>query len=105
MKLTDVVVDNRTFGAVYWLVNVLPVHVYQDGKRTNDITGYKYEVALPERNLEKIAIKIDGKQLMETPDGYVEVCFNELEGFIYWVAGQYQIGARAKGISLVNKKA
>ena len=68
------------------------------------MTGYRYAVAMPEKGLEKINVKIDGKQLMEAPDGFVEVRFEGLEVFIYWSQGQPQVGAKATGIQLVNSK-
>ena len=58
--------------------------------------------ALPEKGLEKINVRIDGKQLMEAPNGYVEVIFDDLEVFIYWSKGQPQVGARATGIYLAD---
>ena len=68
------------------------------------ILGYRYAVAMPEKGLDKINVRIDGKQLMEAPDGYVEVRFDNLEVFIYWSQGQPQVGAKATGIHLVNVK-
>jgi len=105
MKITDVIVDTRTFGTKFWLVDVVQVHAYSDGKRTETVTGFKYAVALPERGLEKVGIKIDGAKLLEPPEnGYIEVAFTGLEIFIYWSNGDYQLGARAKGITVVNQK-
>lgn len=74
-----------------------------DGRKI--ITGYRYTVAMPERSLDKISIKIDGKQQVEKPEGYAEVAFSDLEVFIYWLNGQPQVGAKATSISLVNTKA
>ena len=105
MKLTDLIIDNRSLGKRLWLVEIVPAYEYKDGKRTDNITGYRYIVAMPDRGLEKIGIKIEGKQLLEVPEGYAEVSFSDLEIFLYWSNGQYQVGARAKSISLVNTKA
>jgi len=62
-------------------------------------------VALPEKGLDKINVRIDGEKRMDTPDGYVEVRFDGLEVFIYWSQSQPQVGARAADIHLVNPKA
>ena len=67
--------------------------------------GYRYTVALPEKGLDKINVRIDGDKLMDAPDGYAEVRFDGLEVFIYWSQGQPQVGAKATGIHLVNPKA
>jgi hypothetical protein len=57
-----------------------------------------------EKRLEKINIKIDGKQLLDKPDSYAEVSCTGLEMFIYWSNGQPQVGAKVTGITLVNHK-
>ena len=59
---------------------------------------------MPKNSLEKIAVKIDGPRLMDVPDGFIEVEFNELEIFLYTMNGTTNIGARAKGISPVKTK-
>lgn len=80
MRIQDLIIDNRSLGGKYWLVDVVPAYTYLDNKRTDTISGFKYFIALPERGLEKIAVKIDGKQLMEKPEsGFVEVRFDNLE--------------------------
>jgi len=103
MKITDLKVDLKSIGSKYWLVEVLPVYVYENGRRTDNISAYRYMIALPERNLEKIGVKVEGQQQLETPNGYVEVTFTDLELFIFWYNGDYQVGAKAKGITLVNQ--
>ena len=104
MKITDLIIDNRSLGNKLWLVDVAPAYEYQNNRRTDTILGYRYTVAMPEKGLDKINVRIDGKQLMDAPNGYVEVVFDGLEVFIYWSQGQPQIGARATGIRLVNSK-
>ena len=86
-------------------MEVSPAYEYQNNRRTDTILGYRYTVALPEKGLDKINVRIDGEKRMDTPDGYVEVRFDSLEVFIYWSQGQSQVGARAAGIHLVNPKA
>lgn len=82
------------------LVEVRPRFEYQNGQRTDTITGYSYIAVLPDRSFEKLSVRIDGPQLMQQPeDGdYVHVEFDHLELFIYWAQGQYSVGARATGI-------
>ena len=105
MKITDLIIDPKSLGNKLWLVDVTPAYEYQDNKRTDTVLGYRYAVALPEKGLEKINVRIDGDKRMEAPDGYAEVRFDDLEVFIYWSKGQPQVGAKATGIHLVNTKA
>ena len=84
------------------LVDITPAYEYKDGRRLDNVTGYRYIVALPEHGLEKLGVKIDGKQLLEKPDGFAEVEFTELEVFAYEAQGKTQISARATGITLVD---
>ena len=102
MKITDLTIDPRSLGNKLWLVEVSPAYEYQNNRRTDTVLGYRYTVALPEKGLEKINVRIDGDKLMASPDGYVEVRFDGLEVFIYWSQGQPQVGAKATGIHLVN---
>ena len=103
MKITDLIIDPRSLGSKLWLVDVSPAYEYQNNKRTDTVLGYRYAVALPEKGLEKINVRIDGEKRMEAPDGYAEVRFDGLEVFIYWSKGQPQVGAKATGIHLVTK--
>ena len=84
------------------LVDITPAYEYKDGRRLDTVTGYRYIVALPEHGLEKLGVKIDGKQLVEKPDGFAEVEFTGLEVFAYEAQGKTQISARATGITLVD---
>ena len=95
MKITDLIIDPRSLGSKFWLVDVSPAFAYQNNTRTDTVLGYRYAVALPEKGLEKINVRIDGEKRMEAPDG--------LEVFIYWSQGQPQVGAKATGIHLVTK--
>lgn len=106
LKISDLVINAaESFGRKLWLVSVKPAYEYQNNKRTDTILGYRYTIALPERGLEKIDVRIDGKQLMDAPNGYVEVVFDNLEVFLYWSKGEYHVAAKAAGIHLVNHKA
>jgi len=105
MKITDLTIAPESLGNKFWLVNVVPAYEYKDNQRTDKVIAHKYSVCLPERGLEKIYVKIDGGKLLDAPEsGFVEVSFTGLEVFIYWLSGQPQVGAKATGISLVNKK-
>lgn len=102
LKVTDIIIDPRTLGEKLWLVDVRPAYSYIDGHRTDTITGYRYTVALPNKGLEKIAVRIDGEQRIENPNGFVEVIFSDLELYIFWSQNQPQVGARATDIQLAE---
>ena len=76
MKLTDLIISPKSLGDKLWLVDVSPAYEYKDGKRTDTILGYRYSVALPEKGLDKVDVRIDGQQQAEAPNGYVEVRFD-----------------------------
>ena len=105
MRIQDLIIDPISLGSKHWLVGVSAAYEYKDGRRTDNVTGYRYSICLPEKGLEKINVRIDGKQLLEAPEsGYVEVTLAGLEVFIYWSNGQPQVGAKATGITQVNHK-
>ncbi len=107
MILRDVKIDVKvTLGERYWLVGVTPIREYIDGQRTDKIIGYRYITCLPERGMDKVGVRIEGRQLMEAPSGggYVEVKYADLDVYIYGPTGHEQVGMRATGISLATAK-
>lgn len=104
MKLTDLIVSPKSLGDKLWLVDVSPTYEYQNNRRTDTVLGYRYSIAMPERGLDKVDVRIDGQQQMDAPNGYEEVRFDNLEVFIYWSKGDYHVGAKATGIHIVTPK-
>lgn len=100
LNIRDLRIDPASLGEKMLLVEIIPSYEYKDGAKTNNISAYRYVVALPKHNLEKISVKIDGEQLMDKPEGFVEVEFENLEVLAYEMRGNVQISARATGISL-----
>ena len=103
INIRDLRIDPASLGTKKWLVDIMPAYEYKDGKRTDTVTGYRYIVALPAHGLEKLGIKIDGKQLVGKPEGFIEVEFAGLEVSAYETQGHVQITAKATGISAVRK--
>ncbi len=103
LNIRDLKIDPASLGAKKLLVDITPAYEYKDGRRLDTVTGYRYIVALPEHGLEKIGVKIEGRQLMEKPEGFAEVEFSGLEVFAYESQGKTQISAKATGVSLVKK--
>lgn len=103
MKITDVLIANETIGKHLLLVDVAPSYEYKDGKKTESVEGYKYTIAMQDRSFDKITVKIKGAKQMDV-DGYVPVEFIGLELFIYWMNGDYVLGARATGIKALSEK-
>ena len=85
-------------------MDVSPAYEYQNNRRTDTVLGYRYSIAMPERGLDKVDVRIDGQQQMDAPNGYEEVRFDNLEVFIYWSKGDYHVGAKATGIHIVTPK-
>lgn len=104
LKPSEMMIDNRSIGSKYLLVEVKPKYAYEDNRRTDKVVGYAYTIVLPDKQFERLTVKIDGPKLMDTPDGYVDVGFDGLELYIYWYQGQYAVGARAAGIYPMDKK-
>ena len=98
LNIRDLRIDNASLGQKMLLVEVSPAYEYKDNKRTDRITGYRYVVCLTEHRLEKLSVRIDGPQLMEQPDGFVEVLFDGLEVSGYESQGKVNFTAKATGI-------
>ena len=105
LNIRNLRIDPASLGAKMLLVDVAPVYAYASGERTDKLTGYRYSVALPAHQLEKIGVKIEGnKQLIEKPDGYVEVEFDGLEVSAYESQGHTMLSAKATGIRAIEAK-
>ena len=101
MKLRDMWFDNACLGKKMLLVEVIPAYEYKGKERTDTIVGYRYVVCLVDHHLEKLNVRIDGPQLMEQPDGFVEVEFDGLEVRAYESKGVVNFTAKAEGIFAV----
>ena len=100
MKLSDLIIDPASLGKRFWLVDVIPSYAYQNGQRTDTVTGYRYTVALPDKGLDKINVRIDGDQQMDAPASFVEVRFAELEPYLYTLTvGDKPVYIPAGGLS------
>lgn len=105
LSIRDVKIDVASLGAKKLLTDVQPAYEYKDGKRTDTITGYRYEVALVSHNLDKLSVRIDGKQIMEAPEGgSVEVEFTGLDVGAYQKDNQVFFSAKATGIAPAGRK-
>ena len=102
LNIRNLKIDPTSLGEKMLLVDITPAYEYKDGRRLDTVTGYRYIVALPEHGLGKLGVKIDGKQLLEKPDGFAEVEFDGLDVFAYEAQGKTQISARATGIQLID---
>ena len=106
LNIRNVKIDVTSLGQKKLLTDVQPAYEYKDGKRTDTITGYRYEIALVSHNLDKLNVRIDGKQLMDAPeDGFVEVEFTGLEVGAYEKDGHVLFTAKAAGIAAAGRKA
>ena len=105
MNIRDLRIDPASLGQKKLLVDVRPAYEYKDRMRTDTVTGYRYEVALPKHALDKLSVRIDGAQPMQTPeDGPVEVEFTGLEIGAYEKDGHVLFTAKATGIAPANRK-
>lgn len=104
MKITDIIIDaEATLGSNPLLVDVKPCYVYVDGKKSEKIDGYRYIVALPDHQFEKLGVKVLGDCKIHKPEsGYVAVSFEKLEMKIYWKAGTYDVSASAVSVQEVE---
>ncbi len=105
LNIRNLRIDPTSLGTQKLLVDVSPAYAYKDNKRTDTVTGYRYTVALPEHAPEKLSVRIEGRQLMEKPEGFAEVEFTDLEVFVYMSDGKPMVSAKATGIHLVKPKA
>ena len=104
MEIKDIVVDSyATVGKNLMLVGVSPSYAYDNGKRTDTINGYKYEIVMPERMYEKLNVRILGEQKVEMPENETpQVLLDGLMIRLYWTQQGHKVSASADNIRLVN---
>lgn len=104
LQVTDLEIDPRSLGNMFLLVEVRPAYEYKDGKRTDEITGYRYVCALPKHKMEKIGVKIEQKVPLielEEEEDMKAVMFTGLTVGTYFANGTVNVSAKADGISAV----
>lgn len=104
-NLTSLKFDNAQFGKQMQLIGVEPFYKYENGKKTDFVGGYKYEVVLLQMNYEKIEVKIEGDRQIEQMEKYdVPVKFNGLEVGFYqdFTTKNLHLKATAKAIEIVK---
>ena len=101
MNLSNLRIDPASLGRTKYLVGVKPVYKFNEQKeRTNEIEGYRYEVALPDHGFEKLGVKIPGDKMMEEPvNELVAVDFTDLEIKVYIIEGKPLFSAKATKIT------
>lgn len=89
------------------LVDIRPYYNYTDGVRSQDPVGYIYDVCLPMHKMDKLFVKIPGKQLIDMPpNGAIPVEFVDFIAKPYVDrSGRLAVTASATGIKAVNDKA
>lgn len=103
MDIKDVVIDAYKTVGQAMLVGVSPAYEYENGKRTDNVIGYKYEVVMPQRAYDKISVKISGDLQIELPENETPfVAFEGLSLIPYWTQQGYRISASANSIRLVT---
>lgn len=99
LNLSELIIDPRSVGRKLFLVAVKPAYDYKDGHRVSDEpVGYKYEIALPEKHMEKLSVRIDGVCQMQEPDSFQEIVLEGLKLELYWTPNGHQIRATASKI-------
>lgn len=85
-----------------WLTGVREVYLYENGKRTDTVIGYKYRIVFIDADAETVDFKILGDKLMDDPEGHVEVELVNPEWVPYVMDNHVRIAAKATGIHAVK---
>ena len=105
MKITDLKVEIGQFGKRMNLTGVEPYYIYEAGKKTNKIEGFKYNVVLLDREYEKISVKIAGNRLLEEQEKYdIPIKFVGLEVGFYqdFTTKNLYLKATAKNLEILK---
>lgn len=59
LRITDLKIDTDSLGDKYILTDIVPFYEYSEGKKTDTLLGYRYDVALPYLKIEKLSVKVE----------------------------------------------
>ena len=103
MMLSDLCIDvHATMGKNFKLIEVNPVYKYENGKVTNEVQAYKYNVVLEDKRYKQVSVKVFGEQRIATPQFPVSVNFVGLEIRAYDINGKFAVSVTAKDIKVVD---
>lgn len=113
MKITDMVINtkqifNNSADETALLLEVKKGFVYENGKATDRVDHYKYNVVIPQNKYEKITVKISGDALVTNEQiaqkgGSLKVKFKNLTGKYYRMSsGEYGFSATAEGMEVIQ---
>lgn len=89
------------------ITSVREVKEYVDGKRTDNILGYSYEVTAPKNKYEKFSIKVEESipaitmQELEAKGGTIKATANDFMGTFYRRGDDYIFTAKASKVVLL----
>lgn len=111
MKISDLtIISKQIFNSTDETALLLEIRkgvVFENGKATDKIDHYKYDVVLPQNKYEKITVKISGDALVSNEQiaqkgGAVKVKFKNLTGKFYRMSnGEYALSASADGLEVL----
>lgn len=107
MEIKNLIIDaNGSVGNNLVLVDVAPIKAYVDGRRTDQVSGYRYTVAMPDKAFDKLVVKIDGELRIDKPQegNYPKVVFEGLDLSLYWSPDGHKVSAKADDIKAVEGK-
>lgn len=103
MNISNLTINNASFGKAKMLVDIRPYYNYADNSK--DIEGYKYKVVLPAHKMDSLEVKIAGAKLLELADGeFPLVEFENLEARIYVIDGKGIVTAMATGMKVLGNQ-
>ena len=106
--VNDIQIIGSSVDGTVIVTAVRPGKRYVDGKATDEIDHYKYDVVLPNNGFEKITVKVKGnplitKEQLAQKNGAIKVKFKGLAGRFYRNdAGIYILSASAESVEVVN---
>ena len=84
----------------FLLTRISPNYIYADGKRTQEVDGWKYTVLIPELGYDSLNVKIAGSKQLDATGPNTYVIFDGLEIKPYLINGKLIVSAHAAGVRL-----
>lgn len=111
MKINDITITSKQiFNSADETALLLAVRkgiAYENGKATDKVDHYKYDVVIPQNKYDKITVKISGDALVSNEQiaqkgGTLKVKFKNLTGKFYRMSNsEYGLSANADGLEVI----
>lgn len=113
MNIYDIEINEEQIAgnkeAIGLLIDITPGFDYENGKKTDIQSHIKYKTVFPDKDFEKIVVKVPGTKPILTEEqlaqqkGKIKIKFKNLSGKFYRTSnGEHALSCKAEGVEVIG---